>query len=175
MNRGASSSSASLGQPPPDNQTGEMGGGVEHGYADMRYVAWYRVAEGSLRLSMSTQRPWMGRKGTLKIPTDAAIPMEKLTHYLLVFREWDDKSKFLAQAGFTQENPHLLLASLRKLAERAEAVEDGDNEYGEFLRADGELIGPKGRALSVVTIWLRWRLDGRVQFVTLKPRKETRK
>ncbi len=116
-----------------------------------------------------------GGKGTLKIPADAVIPMEKLTHYLLVFREWDDKSKFLAQAGFTLENPHLLLASLRRLAERAEAVEDGDNEYGGFLRADGELIGPKGRTLSVVTIWLRWRLDGRVRFVTLKPRKETRK
>ena len=54
-------------------------------------------------------------EGTLKIPADAVIPMEKLTHYLLVFREWDDKSKFLAQAGFTQENPHLLLASLRGL------------------------------------------------------------
>jgi len=46
-----------------------------------------------------------GGEGTVKIPTDAVIPMEKLTHYLLVFREWDDKSKFLAQAGFTQENP----------------------------------------------------------------------
>jgi hypothetical protein len=29
--------------------------------------------------------------------------MEKLTRYLLVAREWDDKSKFLAQAGFTQK------------------------------------------------------------------------
>lgn len=101
--------------------------------------------------------------------------MEKLTDYLLVPREWDDKSKFLAQAGFTLENPHLLLTSLRKLAEGAEAVQDGGNEYGEFLRAEGELTGPKGRALSVVTIWLRWHLDGRVRFVTLKPRKETKK
>jgi len=98
--------------------------------------------------------------------------MEKLTRYLLVPREWDDKSKFLAQAGFTRENPHWLLASLRKLAVTAEAEQDRVSEYGEFLRADGELLGPNGRRLEVVTIWLRSRSDGRVRFVTLKPRKE---
>ena len=108
----------------------------------------------------------------MKIPPDAIIPMQKLTAYLLVAREWDDKSKLLAQAGFTRENPHLLLAAIRKLAESAEAVEDGANEYGVFLRAEGELAGPSGRILTVVTIWLQSRLDGRVRFVTLKPRKE---
>lgn len=37
----------------------------------------------------------------MKIPPDAIIPMEKLTAYLLVARDWDDKSKLLAQAGFS--------------------------------------------------------------------------
>ena len=108
----------------------------------------------------------------MRIPPDAIIPMEKLTSYLLVLREWDDKSKFLAQAGFTRENPHWLLTSIRELAASVEAEEDRANEYGEFLRAEGDLVGPDGRRLSVVTIWLRWGLDGRVRFVTLKPRKE---
>lgn len=98
--------------------------------------------------------------------------MEKLTSYLLVDREWDDKSKFLAQAWFSRENPHLLLASIRELAASVEATEDGENQYGEFLRAEGRLSGPNGRILSVVTIWLRGRSDGRVRFVTLKPWKE---
>jgi hypothetical protein len=71
----------------------------------------------------------------LKIPPDAVIPLEKLTGYLLVYREWDDKSKFLAQAGFSRENPHLLLASIRELAATVEATKDGENQYGEFLRA----------------------------------------
>jgi hypothetical protein len=62
----------------------------------------------------------------MKIPSDAIIPLEKITEYLLVPREWDDKSKFL----------------------------------------------PNGRGLQVVTIWLRWHVDGQVRFVTLKPRKE---
>ena len=105
---------------------------------------------------------------------DAAnrVALEKLTSYLLVHREWDDKSKFLAQAGFTRENPHWLLSSIRELAASVEAEEDRANEYGVFLRAEGDLLGPNGRKLSVVTIWLRWRLDGSVRFVTLKPRKE---
>lgn len=108
----------------------------------------------------------------MKIPLNAVIPMEKLTGYLLVARDWDDKSKFLAQAGFGRQNPHLLLEAIRKLAAGAEAVEDRANEYGEILRAEGELVGPNGQGLSVATIWIRERLDGQVRFVTLKPRKE---
>ena len=110
----------------------------------------------------------------VRIPPDAIIPMEKLTAYLLVTREWDDKAKFLASAGFTRDNPHLLLAALRELAATAEAVEDGRNEYGVFLRAEGPLTGPNDQALAVVTIWLRSRVDDQTRFVTLKPRKEKR-
>jgi hypothetical protein len=80
--------------------------------------------------------------------------MEKLTSYLLVPREWDDKSKFLSQAGFARDNPHLLLAAIRALAAQAEAEEDRENEYGVFLRAQGRLVGPNGESLFVVTIWL---------------------
>ncbi|HJX28529.1 MAG TPA: hypothetical protein VJ885_11485, partial [Thermoanaerobaculia bacterium] len=55
-------------------------------------------------------------------------PLREADAYLLVAREWDDKSKFLAFAGFTRDNPHLLLAAIRELAATAEAVEDGRNE-----------------------------------------------
>ena len=108
----------------------------------------------------------------MRIPADALVPGEKLTKYLLVHREWDDKAKFLAKAGFGLQNAPRLLAAIRKLAAEAEAVEDGANEYGDFLRADGELQGPNGVILSVTSIWLREKLGGRVCFVTLKPRKE---
>lgn len=110
----------------------------------------------------------------MRIPPDAIIPMEKLTAYLLVPREWDDKSKFLAYAGFTRDNPHLLLAAIRELAATAEAVEDKRNEYGVFLRAEAALKGPNGRDLAVVTIWLQSQKDGQTRFVTLKPQKEKR-
>jgi uncharacterized protein DUF6883 len=108
----------------------------------------------------------------MKIPADAKIPLEKITEYLLVPREWDDKSKFLAQAGFLRDNPELLSRAIWKLAAAVDAVEDRTNEYGVFLRVEGELQGPNGRSLQVVTIWLRWHVDGQVRFVTLKPRKE---
>jgi len=86
-----------------------------------------------------------------------------------------NKSKFLAQAGFTQENSEILRSAIRLLAESAEAVEDGNNEYGEFYRLEGNLFGPNGRNLVVVTVWLRWYLDGNFRFVTLKPQKESRR
>ncbi|NEQ19625.1 MAG: hypothetical protein F6K28_08590 [Microcoleus sp. SIO2G3] len=60
------------------------------------------------------------------------------------------------------------------LAESVEAVEDGTNEYGIFYRVEGDLSGTNGVNLSVVTIWLQRQSDGKFQFVTLKPRKESR-
>lgn len=107
----------------------------------------------------------------MKLPIDIVIPNEKLTGYLLVPRMWNDKSKFLSQAGFTPTNPHDLKNELAALAQKAEAVEDGDGEYGVFYRTDGELTGPNGRSLLVTAIWMRRKVDGVVCFITLKPRK----
>jgi hypothetical protein len=120
-----------------------------------------------------TEKSWEGRRGcSVKIPPDAVIPDDKLTRYLLVHRARNDKSKFLAQAGFTQQNWADLRAAIRLLADSVEAVEDGNNEYGNFYRVEGDLTGVNGVNLSVVTIWLQRQLDGNFQFVTLKPQKE---
>lgn len=107
----------------------------------------------------------------MRIELDAVIAEENLTRYLLAPRDIDDKSRFLARGGFLPGNPQDLLNALRKLASTAEAVEDEANEYGEFFRLEGELIGPRRIRLRVVTIWLRRRVDGKVHFVTLKPSK----
>jgi hypothetical protein len=37
----------------------------------------------------------------VKLPADVVIAQEKLRHYLLLPREENDKSKFLAMAGYT--------------------------------------------------------------------------
>lgn len=100
---------------------------------------------------------------------DAIIAPDKLSSYLLVSRPLDDKSQFLAQAGFTADNPEVLLSAIREHAASHEAVEDGENEYGTFLKVEGRLLGPNGRTLDVVTIWMRQTIDGTVRFVTLKP------
>jgi hypothetical protein len=61
----------------------------------------------------------------MRIPADAEIAAEKLTHYLLVPRPWDDKAKFLAQAGFDRERPETLLHAIRELAAQGDALSDG--------------------------------------------------
>jgi len=108
----------------------------------------------------------------VKIPDDAIIPRRKITDYLLEYRQHDDKSLFLAQAGFSRERPDSLINAIRTLALSVEATEDGHNEYGTFLRQEGNLTGTNGHLLLVVLIWLKWHQDGSVHFITLKPAKE---
>lgn len=105
----------------------------------------------------------------MRIPADAIVPPEKITRYLLLPRPWDDKSQFLARAGFVAAAPDKLESAIRRMAEGFEATEDGENEYGTFYRVIGSLDGPNGVALPVVQIWLQWKLDGTYHFVTLKP------
>lgn len=102
------------------------------------------------------------------IPADCLIAGEKLSQYLLVPKPVDDKSKFLAGAGFTPANPQALEAAIRMLAAAEPAIQDGSNDYGTFWRVEGLLTGPT-RAISVVAIWLQWHTDGRFHFITLKP------
>lgn len=107
----------------------------------------------------------------MQLPSDSIIPEDKITSYLLVPRIKDDKSKFLAQAGFTQENPEELLLAIRQLAATNEAIEDNTNEYGTFYIVEGNLQGINDRDLAVVTIWLQSKHDGNFRFITLKPKK----
>ncbi len=108
----------------------------------------------------------------MRIPADAIISHEKLTNYLLKPRPWDDKSKFLAQAGFSHNNPAALQDAIRRTSGYFDAIEDGTNDYGTFFRIEGLLHGPTGRPLQVVLIWLQWELDGTFHFVTLKPQRK---
>lgn len=108
----------------------------------------------------------------MQIPHDAIISQEKLTHYLLVFKPQDDKSKFLAQAGFTLDNPLILEQAVREIIATEPATLDGTNEYGTFYRVEGNLKGSNGQSLAVVTIWIQWHSDQKFRFVTLKPNKE---
>ena len=92
---------------------------------------------------------------SIKISADGIIPDSKITRYLLVIREQDDKSKFLAQAGFTQDNPEQLISALRQLADAVEAVEDTTNEYGIFYRVEGsvlEIFSATGESIAVVIV-----------------------
>ncbi len=66
----------------------------------------------------------------MKLQGTIIIPDAKLTQYLLVLRPEDDKSKFLAQAGFTQENPDQLKQAIFSLVQTYDAVSDRQDKYG---------------------------------------------
>ncbi|MEZ4707870.1 MAG: hypothetical protein R3A44_11715 [Caldilineaceae bacterium] len=104
----------------------------------------------------------------MRIPADAVIQREKLTHYLLVPKPRNDKAGYLAQIGFTEHNPERLEAALRRLTDENEALLDREDEYGRFYRVEGDIQGPHG-TLSTITIWIEQRVDGLFRFVTLKP------
>jgi hypothetical protein len=87
----------------------------------------------------------------------------------LVLKARNDKSRFLARAGFTQENPEALGLAIQRQAMNQEAIEEKSNEYGAFYQVAGELVGINGVSLSVVTVWLQRQIGGKFQFVTLKP------
>ena len=108
----------------------------------------------------------------MKIPDDSIIPFEKLSRYLLVARVRNDKSKYLAQAGFTNKNPEALLEAIRFLCGTVEAVGQKTSEYGTFYRVEGELLGVNGVNIPVIAVWLERKTDRKFQFITLVPGKE---
>ena len=107
----------------------------------------------------------------MKLPEDVIIPRDKLTAYLLMPQPKNDKSAFLAQAGFTQENPDALEAAIRRLNRENDSTQDHENEYGRFYRVTGVLYGVTDD-LDVVTVWIYSAIDGSYRFIALKPGKE---
>lgn len=106
------------------------------------------------------------------LPQDAIISEAKLTKYLLVLLPKDDKSQFLAQAGYTIENWQQLEQDLREQILPLEAIQITETEFGVKYRIRGSLIGPNGTTIQVITIWIIDSLDRQTKFVTLFPDKE---
>ena len=103
------------------------------------------------------------------ISRDAIIPEDKLTRYLLAPRPRNDKSKYLARAGFTLLNWQALLEELQRLTREVEVVEDITHEYGTFYLVEGRIKGPNGLEPDLITVWLKSAEDNRFRFITLKP------
>jgi len=107
----------------------------------------------------------------MKLPANSEIARIKATHYLLRLRDEDDKSKFLALAGYTLAHADKLLEDLRGLLKgEAELVQA--TEYGDKYRIRGTLTGPNGRQLRVASVRMTEGATGRTKFVTLYPDKD---
>jgi hypothetical protein len=107
----------------------------------------------------------------MKLPTDTIIARRKVTEYLLRHRDEEDKSAFLALAGYTLENADRLLNDLREQLLPREAELFDETEYGPKYGIRGTLTGPNGRVLRVLSIWMKEEATGMVKFVTLRPDK----
>ena len=107
----------------------------------------------------------------MKLPSDTVIAPEKLTKYLLVQREFDDKSQFLRQAGYTLDNWEQLKADLRLHVLPTEAAVIEQTDYGDLFEIRAALTGPNGKTLFVRTLWMHELRTGVTKFITLYPDK----
>ncbi|MEP6686552.1 MAG: DUF6883 domain-containing protein [Verrucomicrobiota bacterium] len=107
----------------------------------------------------------------MKLPAHAVIARRKVDEYLLRHRLEDDKSGFLALAGYTLENTDRLIDDLRRQLLPLDVELFDETEYGAKYRIRGTLTGPNGRVLRVVSIWMKEEATGETKFVTLFPDK----
>jgi hypothetical protein len=117
---------------------------------------------------ISHQIEW-AREAQMKLPEDSAIAKTKLHEYLLRHRDEDDKSGFLALAGYTLNNAERLMHDIRTQLLPLDAEFFDWTEYGPKYRIRGTLTGPNGHVLRVVSIWMKEDATGETKFVTLFP------
>ncbi|MBD2082083.1 DUF6883 domain-containing protein [Leptolyngbya sp. FACHB-17] len=98
---------------------------------------------------------------------NAVISPSKLTEYLLVPLRKDNKSQFLARAGYTLENWQQLEQDLRSQILPLEATPTLLTRYGQKYGISGELTGVNEISIAVTTIWIVQA--GVTRFVTLFP------
>ena len=105
----------------------------------------------------------------MRLSKDALISDEKLVKYLLVPKKRNDKSQWLAQAGYTLETWPILKADLRNqvLPGNASLIESTD--YGIMYEIRSRLTGPNGTNLPVCTVWMVEKVTGIAKFITMYP------
>ena len=108
----------------------------------------------------------------MKLPHDAIISERKIKEYLLTPRAEDDKSGFLAIAGYSLQAWRELERDLRREVEEGDALLIRTTQYGEIYHIRGRLKGPNGTILNVITVWICLQATGETRFVTLVPDKE---
>lgn len=111
----------------------------------------------------------------MKLPQDTVISERKIKGYLLTPRVEDDKSGFLALAGYSLQTWRQLEGDLRRQIEERDALLIQTTRYGEMYQIKGQLTGPNGKVLDVITVWVRLHATGETRFITLIPDKEARR
>ena len=105
----------------------------------------------------------------MQLPANTVIAPGKLSDYLLGARDADDKSGFLAVAGYGSEDAARLERDIRKQLLPLPATPAGENPYGGKFVIRGHLTGPNGRTLRVLSVWMLEKATGLTKFITLYP------
>jgi hypothetical protein len=108
----------------------------------------------------------------MKLPEDAIIAYEKLTRYLLIIRKRNDKSQWLAKAGYTLDNWYALEKDIRTQILPLDANPVENTQYGHMYEIIGNLKGPNGKNLSVCTVWMTEKESKKTKFITMYPVKK---
>jgi hypothetical protein len=108
----------------------------------------------------------------MKLPSTAVIAPEKVNEYLLSPRKRNDKSKWLAKAGYKRENWKRLAEDLRTQILSQDAVFIEATKHGRVYEIKGLLTGPNGKILSVRSIWMKEHESKLTKFITLFPDKK---
>ncbi|MEG4799994.1 hypothetical protein QUB63_07800 [Microcoleus sp. ARI1-B5] len=111
------------------------------------------------------------RAQLMRIPSNLLIQDQKLTNYLLVYQPKDDKSEYLALAGYSQENWQILKRDIMEAVEGAEVAEVTSTGWGTRFKVKNQWYGPNNRLVKVVTIWQQDEASETVKFITLYPDK----
>lgn len=111
------------------------------------------------------------RAQLMRIPSNLLIQDQKLTNYLLVYQPKDDKSEYLALAGYSQENWQILKRDIMEAVEGAEVAEVTSTGWGTRFKVKSQWYGPNSRLVKVVTIWQQDEASETVKFITLYPDK----
>lgn len=107
----------------------------------------------------------------MKLSIETVITPEKIINYLLIAKKRNDKSKWLNDAGYTQENWQRFENDLRTQILSLDAVQTAQNEYGQMDEIRGTLSGPNGKTLHVCSIWMQEYQTGLTKFITIYPDK----
>lgn len=108
----------------------------------------------------------------MKLSAQAIIAHEKMAKYLLAWRPENDKSQFLARAGYTDQDADRLADDIRNQLLSKDAEFECATDYGDIYRITSALIGPNGRELKVTSIWMVEAATNATKFITLYPAKE---
>jgi hypothetical protein len=107
----------------------------------------------------------------MKMPLRLVIQDQKITNYLLLYQPKDDKSEYLALAGYNLTNWEILKRDILNSVADVEVTEITSTDWGTRLKVKSQWYSPNNRLVMVMTIWQQDEGADFVKFITLYPDK----